>query len=638
MNDINRCASQSCRFCSLVLIYANWNGDEGNHHQQAFVQMASWGDRFAIDLVNYGDGYTILVMWPYESQRSLNGVNAEPLDYEGIAFMSDLKLVDDAVSSHSYEISSNSTSSEATFQKIRTWMKICESHPSCVRWPAMIGVSATLPSRLLELRAGAESPKVRLVLQHELSHDSCRYATLSHCWGGMLPIRLLQQNVESFRADISWHALPLTFQETVAATLRLGITYIWIDSLCIIQDSKDDWIHESSKMGDVYANCCLNISANESESGVGGLFRQRDPKLHGSFIVTGPKSDTQFRACCYTERLYYEAESPQYVPLRRRAWVVQERFLSPRVVHFSRSQVHWECTELMTSENVPASLDQFPTRLSTERKSALCSQIPHHRVQKIKEKLSFPLDRPVAIAGLARMFCPLLGLKASDYNCGLWRPRFVQDLVWGARSPKTRVDTDTPSWSWLSVDTKASWYSEKEWRPIAKIIEVNTLPRNDPFGAVLSGHAQLRGPLCSITISESLAYLEGDNCLAIRIGKTVMKKFVDFFYCLDEQESFSFDYGPEKIVYFFLVGGEDTEIAVNSRFRLKNYDCLILVPAANPGSFRRIGLWRFYPPGGDGSKTWETVELIDKHFRSQTVPSHLYEKVTKDFMYTITLV
>jgi hypothetical protein len=190
-------------------------------------------------------------------------------------------------------------------------------------------------------------------------------------------------------------------------------------------------------MTDVYANCYLNISADASENGDGGLYKERDPSTHRSFIVSGPQSDAEFRACCYMDRSFTGGSEHWHGPLKARAWVVQEQFLAPRVIHFSRSQVYWECTQLMTSESVPASFDMLPRWRDNERKSRIYSELPRHPLQQTealrrryglwcemrdsysKAKLSFSTDRPAAIAGLARTFCPLLGLQASDYNCGL---------------------------------------------------------------------------------------------------------------------------------------------------------------------------------------------------------------------------
>jgi hypothetical protein len=477
-------------------------------------------------------------------------------------------------------LSSRCTRSEETFEKIRAWLKHCtETHQACLGWPSATGCSATLPTRLLELGVTSQKPAIRLVLGQHLSAKSCRYATLSHCWGGGVPIKLLQQNLESFRSNIPWDSLPLTFRDAVLAVQNLGITYLWIDALCIIQDSEDDWASEVAMMPDVYANCYLNISANASVNGNGGLFRNRDPSVDQSFVIPCPKPDIKNSAyCCYIDRWHLKVEQ---APLKERSWVVQERFLSPRVVHFCVDQVHWECTQLLTSEGLPDLFGIIPNTARTWEKSALCYDTLSHSRTRIEAlyrlwsrliesysmgKLTFPSDRPVAIAGLARTFCHSLGLKSCDYMCGLWRPRFIQDLMWYTYNSQRRFDSGMPSWSWLSVDQDTvnfcyrTYKQLDDWQPIAELIDCNVSPRSDPFGAVSYSYATIRGPLCKSVISKSsedFQYCKHDRkCNKfIEVGQDLLREGESFFLRLDENS----DEGLEDVlnhpVYLLLCGG-----------------------------------------------------------------------------------
>jgi hypothetical protein len=109
-----------------------------------------------------------------------------------------------------------------------------------------------------------------------LNPGPIEYLTLSHCWGKDQIFRLLETNIDQLRKAIPTNRLPQTFQQAIALTKRMGHRYIWIDSLCIIQDSEDDWHYESSRMGDVYKNSFCNISATAAEDGRMGLFFERD--------------------------------------------------------------------------------------------------------------------------------------------------------------------------------------------------------------------------------------------------------------------------------------------------------------------------------------------------------------------------
>jgi hypothetical protein len=198
----------------------------------------------------------------------------------------------------------------------------------------------------------------------------------------VLPIRLLQQNLESFRSNIPWDSLPLTFREAVFAVQNLGITYLRIDALCIIQYSEDDWASEAAMMVDVYANCYLNISADALTNATGGLFRNRDSSVDQSFVVPCPKLDIKSSAYrCYIDRWFGKVEQ---APLKERSWVVQERFLSPRVVHFCVGQVHWQCTQLLTSESLSDLFGLKQSTTCTWEKSALCYNTPSHSRARIE--------------------------------------------------------------------------------------------------------------------------------------------------------------------------------------------------------------------------------------------------------------
>ena len=93
-----------------------------------------------------------------------------------------------------------------------------------------------------------------------------QFATLSHCWGDRIPIKLLTTNVEAMKTQIHEEDLTPNFRDAVAVCRHLDLRYLWIDSLCIIQDSAEDWLHESSRMHSVYSNSALNIHATRLPS------------------------------------------------------------------------------------------------------------------------------------------------------------------------------------------------------------------------------------------------------------------------------------------------------------------------------------------------------------------------------------
>ena len=131
-----------------------------------------------------------------------------------------------------------------------------------------------LSTRLLYVGT-VRRPELRLVSRGGLGESpDIRYLALSHCWGGDIQFKLETRNLDSMRVGININALTRNFRDAVAMSGRLHVSHLWIDSLCILQDSIDDWIAESSVMGQVYANAYCVISATASESSPAGAFER----------------------------------------------------------------------------------------------------------------------------------------------------------------------------------------------------------------------------------------------------------------------------------------------------------------------------------------------------------------------------
>jgi Heterokaryon incompatibility protein (HET) len=98
-----------------------------------------------------------------------------------------------------------------------------------------------------------------------------KYATLSHSWGGILAKKLVKESIHDFQRGIRVGDLPKTFREAIHVTRKLGVKYLWVDALCVIQDSEKDWLVESSKMGEIYLDSYINLAATASGDSRGGL-------------------------------------------------------------------------------------------------------------------------------------------------------------------------------------------------------------------------------------------------------------------------------------------------------------------------------------------------------------------------------
>ncbi|TGO44041.1 hypothetical protein BCON_0629g00010 [Botryotinia convoluta] len=181
----------------------------------------------------------------------------------------------DIVGLESYFEIASSTGSDQSLKLSKQWLKNCnDSHDACRRRNSTVG--NILPTRLIEIGAGGLVLTLRLCLRKDVPINAV-YFTLSHCWGKVSPkLVLLQSNEERMLRGIDFLQLSKTFQDALWVVRQLGGQYIWIDSLCIVQDSKADWLRESAKMCDVYSNSFCNICATAARNGNEGMFRDRN--------------------------------------------------------------------------------------------------------------------------------------------------------------------------------------------------------------------------------------------------------------------------------------------------------------------------------------------------------------------------
>ncbi|CAG8980991.1 hypothetical protein HYALB_00013789 [Hymenoscyphus albidus] len=226
-----------------------------------------------------------------------------------------------------------STGSESTLQQIQQWYHQC----NCEHKKCSASKDVSLPSRLLYI----EGNSLRLCESSSLpvlwSNERPQYAALSHCWGDIDFIKLLQSNISEFLNDIPLNQLTKTFRDAITITKSLGLTFLWIDSLCIIQDSIDDWRKESALMADVYGGSAITVAAADAKNSSIGCFFQRSPKEICSLHLQTAK-----RSYSVTE-LMSQSSGVKNSLLFKRAWAFQERVLSPRILHFTRTQVFWKC-------------------------------------------------------------------------------------------------------------------------------------------------------------------------------------------------------------------------------------------------------------------------------------------------------
>ena len=237
----------------------------------------------------------------------------------------------------------DTTGSEAHVNLAMEWIKRCNESHNCYN---SNDSGNWLPKRLVEIkllenREYSENVLLRLVTTATLT-SPVLYTAVSYCWGAFEGYKLTALNYSEALCSIPEHQVPQTLRDAIFFTYRMGIKYLWIDSMCIIQGDVEDWRTESSQMHTIYANAYLTIAGSCASSAEQPLYRTRDPRLVQSCPILG-------KSAIRNELADFE-NNVNYSPLSKRAWAFQERLLSSRILHFGPEMLYWECRLRSASE------------------------------------------------------------------------------------------------------------------------------------------------------------------------------------------------------------------------------------------------------------------------------------------------
>ena len=417
-------------------------------------------------------------------------------------------------------------SSDKSFATAKEWIRHChEWHPECRPY-----YKFDVPSRLLSVL----DDSVKLVETARLTNE-IRYAALSYCWGGEQKEQTNTANLrQRERVGLKVAELCGTLQDAVMVTRQLGLPYLWIDSLCIVQDDTDDKTKEVAKMGDIYSGAFVTISAASASSAQEGFLQDRSPSAIRRFIIPVQiQCEDEEMGWCYLYRP--EIYDPQQEePLNSRGWALQEYLLPPRLLIYGSWQMRWICRVFQESDGgpdhvYPRSFEKLRSKLESRRtvddirrdgilaldegrmtKSYHCMQEMNDIIdlwpllveEFTSRGLSTPSDRSAAIYGVAIQYATLCSDK--HYAAGLWASNIAKQLLW--KRPRTyrssthnsdfpNIDdlservTRLPTWSWVSVDGKVTWpISLGHRKPQLEVVRCETA-NFGPLGA--AGHVTL---------------------------------------------------------------------------------------------------------------------------------------------------
>jgi Heterokaryon incompatibility protein (HET) len=428
----------------------------------------------------------------------------------------------------------NHTASDENFQLMSRWLSDCTSSHRCSAWSKANRQGSWMPARLIDVHA------LRLVVTAELEKD-VEYLTLSHCWGTRRPAQTLTHNYEQLKLGIPLDMInSVTYQEAFIITRRLGFQYIWIDSLCILQDDAQDWQIEAAHMSEVYGHSLLNLIAAHAKDDREGCFADRNiltvrpGKIKNPF---NPLSDDAFLVYPVRLERIYE-EQVRASPVYKRAWILQERLLSARTLYFGREQLVWACGELEACEAFPNGADYISSRPHSQSfvdKQAVQLLLSNavapmaNRSQRLSESwarvikmytsahMTYERDKLVALQGIAARAQEHIGGR---YLAGLWdnnERNLLWSLLWFAdpsdRNRRRNREYIGPTWSWVSLSGRIemstpdpSWRHrisqpilsvnyEPVWPAKVKIISATAEAPYQPYGQVTGGFLTVRGIL-----------------------------------------------------------------------------------------------------------------------------------------------
>jgi hypothetical protein len=363
--------------------------------------------------------------------------------------------------------------------------------------------------------------------------------------------------------SIQLEQLTKTMQEAMKTTLRLGYQYLWIDSLCIIQDSRADWDREAAVMDQVYARSICTIAATGAAKGSEGLFFQREVSLVRPRRIQ-VTLDQERRSYYFADNQLWHNEV-QAAPLNERAWVLQEMMLSPRTIHFARNQVFWTCQQYQKCESVPGNwltdpcsrpsfmiystiaywkacaeigeqlMNQRPRDLvkantlivsvgsasietiianednqelvqnvlSPPRRDSIINEMWRQVVENYsRRQLTRSGDRIPAIQGLANEFQRQFDDK---YIAGFWQNDLLIQLLWMPSEHRVLRPAffKAPSWSWLSCEKPVSCFWDNIGMPASKVEIIHTFvttERADSGDNIFRGFVRLQGRLARALI------------------------------------------------------------------------------------------------------------------------------------------
>jgi hypothetical protein len=510
-----------------------------------------------------------------------------------------------------YEMITPTTGSSSVGELAKHWYQQCRGgHVACchpTRSPKWY------PPRLIDVR----TLPTKVVLRQDVCYGS-DFAALSHCWGKERFLTLSQDRLAQFQLHgIPHDDLPVNFRDAIVACRALGIPYLWIDSLCIFQSgdaSFKDWAEHVKIMKRIYSESDVCISTAAAASATQSCFRERDVRVVEPAVVMLHNEPHLLVNFDHATRGFRDAA------IASRAWVLQERLLSRRILTYGRHQIHWECTETQdhnVCETFPAgieascdyrgpfSLPSIPVDVVGALK---CYQYWLDAINLYSEcqLTRADEDKFAAIAGIAEHMQTVF--SGSLYIAGFFEFELPMSLLWHVRHltrPDCRPQQDrllyrAPSWSWAALDAPVRCYSPNHAPSIQfaslKCYTLELMESDNPFSQLLWADITIHAPRLSLRWQKQQG-INGRDTTVYRLSEFEYHHndgvptfhFDSLQDCLEKQEDVSFlpIVGDGHVTYGLIV--RPVPACHQTRGRMREEEEQDCAPR-----YRRIGMATIY--------------------------------------------
>lgn len=338
---------------------------------------------------------------------------------------------------------------------LKGWLENCLQEHSTVCDVTISGAHINelsepkLPTRVIDVGPPDSSMEPYL---KQSKGSSGFYCALSHCWGNpeLRPLKTTKDNLSDHLKRIPWDHLPKTFQDAIIITRSIGIRWLWIDALCIVQDDSNDWLREAATMGSIYEMARLTIAASHAKDGTEGCFLPC-PSLAGPVGLSPTTSDPSARI--YISQQPSDVDYfPDYGPLNERAWTTQERLFPRWMIFYTKGGMTWSCRCAVLRDRGTGEGQLLGHRQVSGYNSSQDLRLNWMDIvtRYTIRDLTYPSDILIALQGLVSELQKLSPLN--EYVMGIWWREADVQLAWVSDDSQQRIseDLDIPSWSWAS--------------------------------------------------------------------------------------------------------------------------------------------------------------------------------------------